>query len=126
MEQWVAPNGMVASMLHFDFREGGSYRMRLTYKTLEDAQGKTSENTDEVEVRFLKLVDGRRIEQAITFESDDPEFAGVMRMTWLLESAENGTLVTIRAEDVPPEIRPEDHEIGMNSTLNNLALFLGG
>lgn len=32
MEQWVPPNNMTATMLHFDFREGGSYRMRLTYK----------------------------------------------------------------------------------------------
>jgi uncharacterized protein YndB with AHSA1/START domain len=126
MEQWVPPKNMTATMLHFDFREGGSYRMRLTYKDPEDGQGKTSDNADEVEVRFLKLVDGKQIEQAVTFESDDLEFSGVMRMTWTLEPAENGTLVTIRAEDVPRGIRPEDHEIGMNSTLDNLASFFGG
>ena len=100
--------------------------MRLTYKNVGDGPGKTSDNADEFEVRFVKLVDARRIEQAVTFESDDPGFSGVMRMTWTLEPVENGTLVTIRAEDVPQAIRPEDHEVGMNSTLDNLVSFLGG
>ncbi|MFO7683051.1 MAG: SRPBCC domain-containing protein [Chloroflexota bacterium] len=125
LAQWLSPQNMVATMLHFDFQEGGSYRMRLTYQDLEAGQGKTSDNADVVDVRLLKLVEGKRIEQAITFESDDPAFSGVMRMTWTFEPAEKGTLVTIRAEDVPWGIRPEDHEIGMNSSLDKLALFLG-
>jgi uncharacterized protein YndB with AHSA1/START domain len=124
MEQWIPPKNMTAAILHFDFREGGSYRMRLTYKDSTDGRGKSSDNTDEVEVRFTKLIDGKRIEQAITFESDDPEFSGVMRMIWILDAVEIGTLVTIRAEDVPRGIRPEDHEVGMISTLDNLASFL--
>lgn len=98
--------------------------MRLTYR--DAGYGKTSDNADEVEVRFIKLSEPERIEQAVTFESDDPAFAGVMRMIWTFDAAPNGTLVTIRAEDVPPGIRPEDHEVGMNSTLDNLASFLGG
>ncbi|MGJ3248787.1 MAG: SRPBCC domain-containing protein [Elainellaceae cyanobacterium] len=126
MEQWVPPKNMTATILHFGFREGGSYRMRLTYKHADEEQGKTSDNADEVEVRLIKLLDAMRCEQAVTFESDDPEFSGVMRMTWTLDSAQNGTLVTIRAEDVPRGIRPEDHEAGMNSTLDNLTSFLGG
>jgi uncharacterized protein YndB with AHSA1/START domain len=125
MEEWIPPKNMTSTILHFDFREGGSYRMRLTYKDSKDGRGKSSDNADETEVRITKLIEGRRIEQAVKFESDDPEFSGVMRMTWTLDAAENGTLVTIRAEDVPPGIRPEDHELGMNSTLDNLAAFLG-
>ncbi len=124
MERWVPPKNMTATILHFDFREGGSYRMRLTYKDAEDRRGKTSDNTDEVEVRFTKLINAKLIEQAVIFESNDPEFSGVMRMTWTLDPLKNGTLVTIRAEDVPGGILPEEHEAGMNSTLGNLALFL--
>lgn len=124
MERWVPPTGMIATMLHHDFREGGSYRMRLTYRDPEHGRGKTSDNVDEVEVRFIRLVDAKRIEQAVTFESNDPAFSGVMRMTWTLDPAKNGTIVTIRAEDVPEGIRPEEHQAGMNSTLDNLASFL--
>lgn len=124
LEQWIPPANMTAAMLHFDFREGGSYRMRLTYNDPENKRGKSSDDADEVEVRFVKLISPKRIEQEVTFESDDPAFSGVMRMTWTLNGVEDGTLVTIRAEDVPPGIRPEDHEAGMNSTLDNLALFV--
>lgn len=126
LERWIPPDNMIATMLHFDFREGGSYRMRLSYRNPEDGRGKTSDDADEVEVRLIKLIDGQRIEQAVTFESDDPEFSGVMRMTWTIEPKKDGTLVTIRAEDVPRGIRPEDHLAGMTSTLDNLASFLGG
>ena len=125
MERWIPPKNMTATILHFDFREGGSYRMRLTYKDSKDGRGKSSDNADETEVRIAKLIEGERIEQAVVFESDDPEFSGVMKMTWTLDTVNNGTLVTIRAEDVPPGIRPEDHEVGMSSTLDNLAAFLG-
>lgn len=126
MERWVSPKNMTAAMLHFDFREGGSYRMRLTYKDSEIGRGKSSDDADEVEVRLVRLINSKRIEQEVTFESDDPAFSGVMRMTWTLDGVKSGTLVTIRAEDVPRGIRPEDHEAGMNSTLDNLASFLGG
>jgi uncharacterized protein YndB with AHSA1/START domain len=126
LERWVPPTNMTAAMLHFDFREGGSYRMRLTYKDPKIGRGKSSDDTDEVEVRFVKLISPKRLEQEVTFESDDPAFSGVMRMTWTLDEVRDGTLVTIRAEDVPRGIRPEDHEEGMSSTLDNLASFLGG
>lgn len=99
--------------------------MRLSYKDPEPRSGKSSDDSDDVEVRFVELLDARRIVQAVRFESSDAAFAGVMRMTWTLEPVMNGTLVTVRAEDVPPGIRPEDHQAGMNSTLDNLASFLG-
>ena len=124
MERWLPPRNMTGTMLHFDFREGGSYRMRLTYADPQQGRGKTSEDFDEVEVRLTKLEEERRIEQEITFESEDPAFAGVMRMTWTFQPQDHGTLVTVRAEDVPDGIRPEDHVAGLNSSLENLSRFL--
>ncbi|MEN9936338.1 MAG: hypothetical protein RLZZ387_2917 [Chloroflexota bacterium] len=124
MERWLPPNTMKGTMLHFDFREGGSYRMCLTYAEPPQGRGKTSEDADEVEVRLTKLEDGRRIEQAISFETQDPAFAGIMRMIWTFQPQDNGTLVTIRAENVPQGIRPEDHDAGLNASLKNLAGFV--
>jgi uncharacterized protein YndB with AHSA1/START domain len=126
MERWLPPEGMTANMLAFSFREGGAYRMRLTYDEAQPTPGKTSENADEVEVRFVKLVQNERIEQSVVFDSDDPAFSGQMRITWVLESAQDGTLVTVRCEDVPAGIRPEDHQAGLTSTLDNLAAFAEG
>ena len=63
---------MTGRMLAFEFREGGAYRLRLTYNDPHHATGKTSSDADDVDVRFVRLVQGRCIEQAVTFESDDP------------------------------------------------------
>lgn len=126
MEQWIPPSGMTGEMLHFDFREGGSYRMRLTYTAPEQARGKSSEDSDAVDVRLTKLEVGHRIEQEVTFESEDPAFAGVMRMIWTFEPEKEGTLVTVRAENVPGGIRPEDHEAGLNASLTNLSGYVTG
>jgi uncharacterized protein YndB with AHSA1/START domain len=123
MERWLPPGNMTGKMLHFDFREGGAYRMRLIYAEPQQGLGKTSEDYDEVEVRLTKLEDGRSIEQEINLESEDPAFSGVMRMTWTFQPEEEGTLVTIRAENVPAGIRPEDHDAGLKSSLENLARF---
>lgn len=40
-----------------------------------------------------------------------------------LGKSSEGTEVTIVCEDVPEGIRQEDHEAGLNSTLENLAVF---
>lgn len=124
MEAWLPPRGMAGRMLAFAFREGGGYRMRLTYEAPGRAAGKTSADADGVEVRFVRLVPDERIEQAVTFESDDPAFAGEMRIAWTFAPRPDGTLVTVRCEDVPPGIRPEDHAAGLASTLDNLAAFV--
>lgn len=124
MERWLPPSNMTGELLHFDFSEGGTYRLRLTYKDEQPGQGKTSEASDEMEVRFTRLEPSRRIEQEVVFESDDPTFAGTMGMVWTFEPESSGTLVTVRAEDVPEGIRPDDHEAGMKSTLDNLAAFV--
>ena len=125
MASWLPPAGMTGHMERFDFREGGSYRMRLTY---DDGRGsgKSTADADDVEVRIVGLVRDRRIEQAVTFDSDDPRFAGVMRLTWTFEPAPAGTRVTVVADGVPEGISAEDHAAGLASTLENLAKFAEG
>ena len=124
MERWLPPGEMVGEMLIFDFREGGSYRMRLTYAERHRGSGKTSDDADEVAVRPTKLDPGRSIEQAIVFESVDPAFAGVMRMIWTMVADGDRTLVTVRAEDVPAGIRAEDHVAAMTASLEQLARYV--
>lgn len=123
MEAWLPPAGMTGHMERFDFREGGSYRMRLVYDDETRGAGKSSADVDDVEVRFVRLVEDRRIEQAVTFDSDDPSFSGVMTMTWSFTSVPQGTEVSVRCENVPRGIGPEDHAAGLSSTLENLAKF---
>ena len=121
---WLPPRGMTGTMLTFSFHEGGAYRMRLSYDVPQRMPGKASEDTDEIEVRFIKLVPHERIEQAVTFKSDNPAFSGEMRITWILKAMHDVTLVTVRCEDVPAGINAEDHQAGLSSTLSNLAAFV--
>ncbi|KQL55771.1 MULTISPECIES: SRPBCC domain-containing protein [Bacillaceae] len=120
---WLPPEGMSGHIDMFNPREGGTYRLTLTYEMDHSNPGKTSENTDVSRVKFLELVPNKRIVQSVKFHSDDQEFLGEMKQTWLLESISEGTKVTIICENVPEGIRKEDHDTGLRSTLENLATF---
>lgn len=124
LRSWLPPDGMSGQFEHFDARPGGSYRMVLTYADTSAAPGKTNAGADVVEAVFVELVPGRRVVQAIEFVSDDPSFAGTMTMTWSVSPVDGGTLVEMRADDVPTGISAEDHVAGINSSLANLAAHL--
>ncbi len=62
--------------------------------------------------------------EVIEFESQEPGFAGEMRMTVMLADVEGGTEVSLLYENVPVGIRPEDNEAGSYSSLQKLAALL--
>lgn len=90
----------------------------------ETGTRKSSATSDVVDGTFVELVPDKLLRQRFTFQSDDPAFAGAMTMTWILTPVAGGTDVTIVAENVPAGIRQQDHEIGMTSSLENLARFV--
>ncbi|WP_054860810.1 SRPBCC domain-containing protein [Gracilibacillus sp. JCM 18860] len=120
---WLPPKGMSGHIDTFNPREGGTYQLTLTYEMDPSAPGKTTENTDVAQGKFLELVPNKRIVQSVEFNSDDPAFSGEMIQKWLFEDISEGTKVTIICENVPEGIRKEDHDIGLRSTLENLAIF---
>jgi len=70
--RWLPPKGMRGRIEAFNPREGGTYRMMLTYDQPDhSAPGKTSEHSDIVRGRFLELVADARIVQLVEFESED-------------------------------------------------------
>jgi uncharacterized protein YndB with AHSA1/START domain len=121
---WLPPDGMSGRFDRFDARPGGSYRMVLTYDDASGAPGKATADSDIVEGRFLEVVPGARVVQAVDFVSDDPAYAGIMTMTWEVTAGDGGTRVEIRADDVPDGITSEDHAAGLASSLANLASYL--
>jgi uncharacterized protein YndB with AHSA1/START domain len=121
---WLPPEGMSGRFERFDARPGGSYRMVLTYADASGAPGKATADSDIVEGRFLDVVPGARVVQAVDFVSDDPAYAGTMTMTWELTAVDAVTRVEIRADDVPDGISAEDHAAGLASSLANLAAYL--
>jgi uncharacterized protein YndB with AHSA1/START domain len=121
---WLPPKGMKGRLDVYEPREGGTYRMILAYDEQDhSAPGKTSGHSDVVRGRFVELIPDERIVQLVEFESKDLAFTGEMTMTWTLTAVPGGTEVSVRGENVPEGIRPEDHEAGFRSTLENLANF---
>jgi uncharacterized protein YndB with AHSA1/START domain len=126
LSAWLPPAGMSGRFERFDLRPGGSYRMVLTYADPSTSRGKATANSDIVEARFVDIVSGVRVVQAVDFVSDDPDYAGTMTMTWEVTAVEGGTRVDITADDVPDAVSPEDHAAGLNSSRVNLADYLRG
>jgi uncharacterized protein YndB with AHSA1/START domain len=121
---WLPPDGMSGRFERFDARPGGSYRLVLTYADDSTARGKATADSDIVEARFVDVVPGVRLVQAVEFVSDDHAHAGTMTMTWEVAAVDAGTRVDIRADDVPAGISAEDHAAGLASSLANLANYL--
>ncbi|HEX6392612.1 MAG TPA: SRPBCC family protein [Acidimicrobiales bacterium] len=124
LRTWLPPSGMTGRFEHFDMRPGGSYRMALTYADGGVAPGKSTPDSDIVDVRIIDIAPEARVVQSVKFVSDDPSFAGVMTLTWELTAVEGGTRVEVTAENVPDGISKRDHSKGMASSLVNLAEYL--
>ena len=124
LTQWLPPSGMTGRFERFEARPGGSYRMILTYLDASTAPGKSTADSDVVEGRFVEMVPGVRVVQAVDFASDDPAYAGTMTMTWEVTAVGEGAEIEVRAEDVPVGISPDDHAAGLASSLTNLAAYL--
>ncbi len=124
LERWLPPDGMSGRVERFDPRPGGGFRLELTYLDAADSPGKTSASQDVTEVEIAALEPDARVVWRIEFASDDPAFAGTMTMTWALTEVEDGTEVSVRADDVPLGISASDHEAGIASSLANLAAYV--
>ena len=122
--RWLPPRGMQGRFERFDMRDGGSYRLVLTYDDASDAPGKTTAGSDVSEVRVVRVVEGESLLQEVDFVSDDPSVRGTMTMGWTLRSVDEGTMVELEARDVTPGIRARDHAEGLTSSLSNLSGLL--
>jgi uncharacterized protein YndB with AHSA1/START domain len=118
--QWRAPAGMVSHVHEFDAREGGSFRVSLTYQG-PDGVGKSTAHTDTYHGRFRKLVPNEQVVEEIEFEADDPGLRGAMTMTTTLTDADGGTDVLVVHEGVPDAVPAADNETGTRMALANLA-----
>ena len=124
---WLPPDTMRGCVHLFDAREGGRFRISLTYQEAEHRPcGKTSEDTDTFQGKFVELVPYLRIVEVVEFESQDPAFRGEMRITVSLADVEGATEVTMFFENLPNGIRLEDNERGSKSSLEKLAALLEG
>jgi uncharacterized protein YndB with AHSA1/START domain len=121
--RWRFPEGMSCTVHSFDAREGGVFRVSLTYDA-PTGTGKSDAQTDTYGGRFLRLVPEREVVEAIEFETDDPELTGEMTITTTLADAGDGTDIVAVHEGIPPGVPPEQNEIGTRMALDKLAALV--
>ena len=128
LETWQAPGDMTGKVHRFTLEEGGGYEMSLFYpETENEPRGKTGAKEDRYSARFEVLEPGKRIVEAIRFDSADARFQGEMTLEVCFESVGlDSTRVTMIFKDIPEGIRPEDNEKGTELSLQKLEKYLLG
>jgi uncharacterized protein YndB with AHSA1/START domain len=125
VQQWMVPDGMTSHVHSFDAREGGAFRISLTYGQ-PTSTGKTTAQTDTFHGRFVRLVPDTEVVQAVEFETDDPALQGEMTITYLLADADGGTDLVGVHECLPPDVPPADNELGWSISVGRLAALVEG
>src|SRR5690242_5079918 len=65
---WRVPDNMTCHVESFDARDGGTYRMTLTYTHRRDSpRGKTSDDSDTFRGTFLQLVPNEKVVELVRF-----------------------------------------------------------
>lgn len=124
LAQWKVPDGMTSQVHQLDAREGGSFRVSLTYTG--QGSGKTAGQTDTYHGHFVKLVPPEQVIEVMEFETSDPELQGEMRVTYTLAIADGGTELSAVHDGVPPGVSRADNELGWRMSLAKLARMLEG
>jgi uncharacterized protein YndB with AHSA1/START domain len=121
--KWKVPDGMTSQVHAFDGREGGTFRISLTYETSTNA-GKSSAHTDTYRGRYVKLVPNERVVEVDEFETADPALGGEMTITITLVDSDGGTDVLAVHEGLPRGLSSSDNEAGWQSSLARLATLV--
>src|SRR6267142_5880890 len=120
---WMVPTGMTSHVHAFDPREGGSFRISLTYDAPTGA-GKTTAHTDTYHGHFVKLVTNEQVVEVVEFETTDPAMRGEMTITISLADAPGGTDLLAVHDQLPPGLSAADNEVGWRLSLAKLAAFV--
>jgi uncharacterized protein YndB with AHSA1/START domain len=120
---WMVPPGMTSHVHAFEAREGGWFRISLTYDT-PTATGKTTAHTDTYHGRFVELVTNQKVVEVVEFETTDPAMKGEMTITFSLSDARNGTDILAVHDRLPPGLSATDNQLGWEMSLAKLAALL--
>ena len=120
---WMVPTGMTSHVHAFEGREGGTFRISLTYDA-PTGVGKTAAHTDTYHGRFVELVPNERIVEVVEFETADPALRGEMTITITLADADGGTELLAVHEGLPASVSAADNEAGWRMALDKLAALV--
>jgi uncharacterized protein YndB with AHSA1/START domain len=119
----MVPIGMTSYVHVFDAREGGLFRISLTYDE-PMGTGKTTAHTDTYHGHFVKLIPNEQVVEVMEFETADAAMRGEMMVTFTLTDESGGTDVLAVHDNLPPGLSPAHNEIGWRMALDKLAAFV--
>lgn len=123
VQTWMVPPGMTSHVHAWDPREGGAFRVSLTYDA-PTTSGKTTAQTDTYHGRFVRLVPDEAVVESLEFETGDPAMQGEMTIAFTLTDAEGGTDLLAVHDHLPPGLSPADNELGWQESLAKLAALV--
>ncbi len=123
ISRWKVPDGMSIVVHEHEKREGGRFRISLTYDGA--GVGKTEGSTDTYTGHYVELVQDERVVEVDEFESDDPVMSAPMTVSLTLsDDPDGGTLLVARHEGVPDRVPAADNELGWSLSLARLAALV--
>ncbi|HTO44827.1 MAG TPA: SRPBCC domain-containing protein [Burkholderiales bacterium] len=120
---WMVPTGMTSEVHAFDAREGGAFRISLTYDA-QTTTGKTTAHTDTFHGQFVKLVPDEQVVEVVEFETADPRLRGEMTITITLTESAGGTEIHAVHDGLPPGLSIADNAAGWRQSLAKLAALV--
>jgi uncharacterized protein YndB with AHSA1/START domain len=120
---WKVPTGMTCHVHTFEPREGGSFRISLTYDE-PTGTGKSTAHTDTYHGYFAELLPDERVVEVDEFETQDAALRGLMTITITLADADGGTNLLAVHDGLPPGVSSADNEAGWRMALEKLAAFV--
>ncbi|MFD8159745.1 SRPBCC domain-containing protein [Streptomyces malaysiensis] len=121
---WRVPDGMTCRVHEFEPREGGAFRISLSYDD-PSGTGKSGAHTDTYHGRFTRLVPDEQVVEVSEFETTDAALRSTMTITTTLTDAEGGgTDVLIAHEGIPDVVPVADNELGTRMSLDKLAALV--
>jgi uncharacterized protein YndB with AHSA1/START domain len=122
--RWKVPDGMSIVVHEHEAREGGRFRISLTYDG--PGVGKTTGRTDTYHGHYVRLVPDELVVEVDEFESDDDSLAAPMTITLTLRDEDGGTRLEAVHEGLPPRLPAADNELGWQQALARLAGLVEG
>jgi uncharacterized protein YndB with AHSA1/START domain len=123
VRRWKVPASMTCHVHTFDGREGGRFRISLTYDA-PDRVGKTTAHTDTYHGHFATLVPNELVVEVDEFETADPAMQGEMTITITLADADGGTDLVAVHDGLPAGVAAADNEAGWAESLDRLAALV--
>lgn len=110
MASWLPPYGFVCKVFSMEVKLGGKYRMAFTNFTTDKCHAFEGEYLEIIPNKYLKIAE----------KFDDPNLAGIMITTIVINEVQYGTELIATQENIPDEMPIDGCYLGWQDSLDKL------